>query len=80
MNHLRTPYERPRSITIVDTMISIAVRILETIFMVGLVGSAVVLLLTLVEDAKSLLPGEEKKESETQTRAVPRQQAHAGTP
>ena len=47
-----------------DIVISILVRALEVIFMVGLVGSAVVLVLTSFEDFKSLLPGgEEKKET-----------------
>ena len=43
-----------------DALITVLVRILEVGFMVGLIGSAIVLLLTLVEDAKSLLPGGEK--------------------
>jgi hypothetical protein len=46
-----------------DTVISILVRILEVMFMVGLAGSAVVLILTSFEDIKSLLPGGEKKET-----------------
>jgi hypothetical protein len=50
-----------------DSIITVLVRILEVIFMVGILGSAVVLILTLIEDAKSLLPGDEKKESTTQS-------------
>jgi len=50
-----------------DSIIAIFVRILEVIFMVGILGSAVVLILTLIEDAKSLFPGGEKKESDTQS-------------
>ena len=61
-----------------ETLISVAVRILETIFMVGLAGSAVVLVLTLFEDAKSLLPGDDRKESETS--ATPQPQVHVGHP
>ena len=56
-----------------DTVIAVLIRILEAMFMVGLLGSAVVLVLTLIEDAKSLLPGGEKKESEakpTRTRSA----------
>jgi hypothetical protein len=49
-------------------------------FMVGLVGSAVVLVLTSFEDIKSLLPGgEEKKETVPGTRSVP-PQLHASDP
>jgi len=50
-----------------DAVVSILVRILEAIFIVGLLGSAVVLILTLIEDAKSLLPGDDKKESDANT-------------
>jgi hypothetical protein len=56
-----------------DALISVLVRILEAIFMIGLVGSAVVLILTLIEDAKSLLPGGEKKEDAEKTSSRSRQ-------
>ncbi len=46
-----------------DSIVTVLVRILEVIFMVGILGSGVVLILTLIEDAKSLLPGGDKKES-----------------
>lgn len=52
-----------------DTVVSICVRILEAIFIVGLLGSGVVLILTLIEDAKSLLPGGDKKESDAKASA-----------
>jgi hypothetical protein len=65
-----------------DTIISVLVRILETMFMVGLVGSAIVLILTSFEDVKSLLPGgEEKKESTPTARSLPAQSnLHASDP
>jgi len=65
-----------------DTVISVLVRIIEIIFMVGLLGSAVVLILTSLEDIKSLLPGgEEKKESTPASRTNPAQaQFHASGP
>jgi hypothetical protein len=65
-----------------DNVISILVRILETMFMVGLVGSAVVLILTSFEDIKSLLPGgEEKKENASSVRTRPSQpHFHASDP
>jgi len=51
-----------------DTVITVLVRILEAIFIAGILGSSVVLILTLIDDAKSLLPGDkmsgEKKDSE----------------
>ena len=51
-----------------DTVITVLVRILEAIFIAGILGSSVVLILTLIEDAKSLMPGDkmsgEKKDSE----------------
>lgn len=59
-----------------DTVIAVGVRILETIFMVGLVGSGIVLLMTMVEDAKSLLPGDDKKETEPATHSGPQVHAH----
>jgi len=55
-----------------DSIVAIFVRILEVIFMVGILGSAVVLILTLIEDAKSLLPGGEKKEKESDTQSSSR--------
>jgi hypothetical protein len=58
-----------------DTTIAILVRILETMFMAGILGSAVVLILTLIEDAKSLLPGD-KKESEAQASRSKQVQPH----
>ncbi|HSS97519.1 MAG TPA: hypothetical protein VLK33_10840 [Terriglobales bacterium] len=57
-----------------ETIISILVRILETMFMVGLAGSAVVLILTSWEDVKSLLPGDEGKKETTTSRTHPAQQ------
>jgi hypothetical protein len=51
-----------------DTVISILVHLLEFMFMAGLVGSAVVLILTSLEDIKSLLPGGEEKRETTGTR------------
>ncbi len=44
-----------------DFVITVLVRILEAVFIAGLLGSAVVLILTLIEDAKSLLPGDKKE-------------------
>jgi hypothetical protein len=41
-------------------MLTIAVRILETMFMVGIVGSAVVVILTSIEDFRTLF----KKDNE----------------
>jgi len=62
---MRSLRQKPLNVTM-DTVISALVRILEVIFIVGLLGSAVVLILTSIEDIKSLLPGgEEKKESAT---------------
>jgi hypothetical protein len=55
-----------------DTLVSVLVRILEAIFIVGILGSAVVLSLTLIEDAKSLLPGGDKKEKESGERGPSR--------
>ena len=54
-----------------DTVIPILVRILETMFMVGLIGSAVVLILTSLEDVKSLLPGGEEKKETPASRTSP---------
>lgn len=54
-----------------DTLISVLVRILEAIFILGILGSSVVLILTLIEDAKSLLPGGDKKESDVKVSARP---------
>jgi len=48
-----------------DSIVAVFVRVLEVIFMAGLLGSSVVLILTLLEDAKSLMPGD-KKEGNTQ--------------
>ena len=74
---------RGKSLNInMDTVISILVRILETMFMVGLLGSAVVLVLTSWEDVKSLLPGgEDKKETAPSARTRPAQpHLHASDP
>jgi len=73
---------RGKSLNInMDTVISILVRILETMFMVGLLGSAVVLVLTSWEDVKSLLPGEDKKETAPAGRTRPAQpHLHASDP
>ncbi len=60
-----------------DTVIAVLIRVLETIFMVGLAGSTIVLILTLIEDAKSLLPGGEKKESEAKPARSGQPQLHA---
>ncbi len=65
-----------------DVIISILVRILEAIFIVGLLGSAVVLVLTLIEDAKSLSSGGDKKESDANipSRTSPAQQYNVSDP
>jgi hypothetical protein len=63
-----------------DSVISVLVRILETIFMVGLVGSAVVLILTSLEDVKSLLPGDEEKKDSTPRTSPAQAQFHASDP
>ena len=44
-------------------MVAILIRILEGIFALGLLGSGVVLLLTLIEDAKMLFEKDEKPQS-----------------
>ena len=49
----------------VDSIVAVLVRVLEVIFIAGLLGSSVVLILTLLEDAKSLMPGD-KSEGNTQ--------------
>ena len=61
-----------------DIVVSILVRTLEVIFIVGLLGSAIVLILTLIEDAKSLLPDGDKKEADahTSSRAKSQPQLH----
>lgn len=41
-------------------MVAVLIRILEGIFALGLLGSSVVLLLTLIEDAKMLFEKDEK--------------------
>jgi hypothetical protein len=41
-------------------MIAALIRVLEVIFALGLLGSSVVLLLTLIEDAKMLFEKDEK--------------------
>ena len=45
-------------------LITIAIRLLETIFAVGLIGSVFVLVLTMIEDFQELL-GKEKTNHET---------------
>jgi hypothetical protein len=42
-------------------VVTILVRILEVFFIAGILGSAIVLILTLIEDAKSLLPADKKE-------------------
>ena len=44
-------------------MIAILIRMLEGIFALGLIGSSIVLLLTLIEDAKMLFEKDEKAHS-----------------
>ena len=46
-------------------LITIAIRFLETIFAVGLIGSVFVLFLTMIEDFQELL-GKEKTNQETE--------------
>lgn len=46
-------------------LITIAIRFLETIFAVGLIGSAFVLFLTMIEDFQELF-GKEKTNHETE--------------
>ena len=46
-------------------IISILVRVLETVFLLGLVGSGIVLILTSIEDIKELLPGNHEAEHQT---------------
>jgi hypothetical protein len=45
-------------------LLAIAVRILESIFVVGMLGCVLVLLLTTVEDIRTLFDAEEKKPPE----------------
>jgi len=45
-----------------DSIVSTLVRILEAVFIIGLVGSAAVLVLTSIEDIKELLLGKENHE------------------
>jgi hypothetical protein len=45
-------------------MLVLAVRILEAIFVVGALGCVVVLVLTAIEDVRTLLGRDEKKHSE----------------
>jgi hypothetical protein len=40
-----------------SSVVTVLVRILEGLFLLGILGSAVVLILTIIEDSKSLLPG-----------------------
>jgi len=42
-------------------MLVIFARVLETLFIVGLIGSAVVVILTFVEDIRDIGPDEESK-------------------
>ena len=73
---MRSLRQKPLNVNM-DTVISILVRILEVMFMVGLLGSAVVLILTSFEDIKSLLPGgEENKESAASVSRTHRAQPH----
>ena len=51
-----------------SSLVAVLVRILEGMFLLGIVGSAAVLILTTIEDAKSLLPG---KANATDERANP---------
>lgn len=79
---MRSLRQKPLNVTM-DTVIPVLVRILEVMFIVGLLGSAVVLILTSIEDIKSLLPGgEENKESATSaSRTRPAQpHLHASDP
>jgi hypothetical protein len=48
----------------VDAVISILVRALEVIFILGVLGSAMVLILTSIEDIQELLLGKDSHESE----------------
>ena len=48
-------------------MLVIAVRILETIFVIGAVGCVVVLMLTAIEDVRTLFGLDEKEYPETGT-------------
>jgi len=63
-----------------DTLISILVRVLEVIFMLGLVGSAIVLILTSLEDIKSLLPGSDDKKEPALGAGAPHVRVHASDP
>jgi hypothetical protein len=47
-------------------MVAVLIRSLEVIFALGLLGSSVVLLLTLIEDAKMLFEKDEKAPSVTE--------------
>jgi hypothetical protein len=53
-------------------MLSILVRVLETLFIVGIIGSAVVVIFTFVEDIRDIGPDEEikAKRSEASGRAL----------
>jgi hypothetical protein len=44
-------------------LLTIAIRVLETLFVVGVVGSALVVILTGIEDFKMLFMKDEKKTS-----------------
>lgn len=47
-------------------MVAVLIRILEVLFALGLLGSGVVLILTLIEDAKMLFEKDEKAPSVTE--------------
>jgi hypothetical protein len=55
-----------------EGMLSILVRVLETLFIVGIIGSAVVVILTFVEDIRDIGSDEESKakRSEASGRAL----------
>jgi hypothetical protein len=64
-----------------DTVIAVLVRILEVMFILGILGSAVVLVLTSLEDVKSLLPGGDEKKEAAPSRTLPVQpHMHASDP
>jgi len=47
-------------------MLTIFARFLEILFVVGIIGSAIVVLLTFVEDIRDIGPGEESKAKRTE--------------
>jgi hypothetical protein len=56
---------------VLNILLTIGIRTLEVLFILGAAGSVLVLVLTTIDDAKVLFSGDEKHPGRTSVEAVP---------